>query len=466
MRETQKAATLLVAGAALLLLTYQVLLRRVNSVKNQENQILLNSVTSSLSRPRTLRTEYKVWPAFSTKGKHSKEWYAENCFDGTDMKELEEVFLKWIPKWSKSAVPDCADLYHEFDQLYEVHHRYTPRLIFPPKHAERVRKWLRGDKELLEAVHHQTVLHVFQPLTGEHSLYNTVRTKRPRPLVPVNLHEWVDRQANDSLPTCDFCNFRNMTATDALGRHETSKTMRVSNTFKVERWHSLVVTRHQHHPLNFSLDTFVAFLDEANAYIKQIARTEEEYMYPNLAWDSLYQAGVSVLHPHIHIMITPDHYYGFYELLRSSGQRYFDATGRNYFATLLEIHTALGLTIKYGNAVAFPTIAGKADMEIMFLSEEPGEDFYRLIFYTVEAYHDTYTQLCKGFSASYPPQGDSEAARVGRIPVIARLISRGDCTSPRTDYTTYEIFQIVERYHDPWDVARAIRRSIEKHDKA
>lgn len=40
---------------------------------------------------------------------------------------------------------------------------------------------------------------------------------------------------------------------------------------------------------------------------------------------------------------------------------------------------------------------GKADLEVMFLSERPDEDFYHLIYYTVNAYHDTFTQLCKGY---------------------------------------------------------------------
>ncbi|XP_071521968.1 uncharacterized protein [Panulirus ornatus] len=454
-----KRLIVVVAMSAMFLLLY-IMSRNVITKDD------LFSATNFKVHPHTLGTEYKVWPAFSSKGKHSKEWYVKNCFGGAFTEGVKELILKQIPQWSRSTVPDCVDLYDQFDQLYEVHHRYTPKLTFPQKYAEKMEKKFHGNKAFLESVHHQMIIHVFQPLTGEHSMYNDVRTKRPRPKVLVNLHEWVDRQANETQANCDFCNMKNMTATDAFGRHPTPKTMRVSNTFKAERWHCLIITRHQHHPLNFTLDTFIAFFDEALIYAREVAHAEEKYIYPSLTWDSLYQAGVSQLHPHIHIMMTPDHYYGFYEHLRSAGQRYYDATGRNYFATLLEIHTALGLTVHYGRAVAFPTIAGKADMEIMFLSEAPGEDLYRLIFFSIAAYHDTYTQLCKGFSASYPAEGDSGAARLGRIPVIARLISRGDCTSPRTDYTSYEIFLFVDRYQDPWNVAQAIRTAIEKHDKA
>nr|XP_045614370.1 uncharacterized protein LOC123768103 [Procambarus clarkii] len=422
--------------------------------------------TSPYYQPSALRAQYTRWPAFTSTGKHSKEWYVEHCFGGKFSEDTEDVFFQAIPRWSRATDEDCVDVYQQFDTLFEVHHRYTPKLTFPPAFAERVKVWLGGDPTLLHRVHHQHIIHVFQPLTGEHCVYNPVRSKRPGPLVRVDLHAWVDRQARKTRASCDFCNLKNMTASDILGRHPTKRTMRVSNIFKVERWHSLVVTRYQHHPLNFTLDTFIAFFQDALTYINQVTEMEEQYIYPNLAWDTLYEAGASQLHPHIHMMVTPDHYYGFYEHLRTAGQRYFDATGRNYFTTLLEVHQALGLTVHYGTAVAIPTMAGKADMEVMFLSEAPNEDLYRLIFYTIAAYHDTYTQLCKGFSAAYPAEGLSEAARVGRIPVIARLISRGECTSPKTDYSSYEIFQMVERYHDPWEVARAIRKAIKKHRKA
>ncbi|XP_069163010.1 uncharacterized protein [Procambarus clarkii] len=312
--------------------------------------------TSPYYQPSALRAQYTRWPAFTSTGKHSKEWYVEHCFGGKFSEDTEDVFFQDIPRWSRATDEDCVDVYQQFDTLFEVHHRYTPKLTFPPAFAERVKVWLGGDPTLLHRVHHQHIIHVFQPLTGEHCVYNPVRSKRPGPLVRVDLHAWVDRQARETRASCDFCNLKNMTASDILGRHPTKRTMRVSNIFKVERWHSLVVTRYQHHPLNFTLDTFIAFFQDALTYINQVTEMEEQYIYPNLAWDTLYEAGASQLHPHIHMMVTPDHYYGFYEHLRTAGQRYFDATGRNYFTTLLEVHQALGLTVHYGTAVAIPTM--------------------------------------------------------------------------------------------------------------
>ena len=80
------------------------------------------------------------------------------------------------------------------------------------------------------------------------------------------------------------------------------------------------------------------------------------HRYTNIAWDILHHAGASQIHPHFHMMMAPDHYYGSFELLRSAAQRYYDLNKENYFTTLLEIHAALGLVVEYGDAVAVATL--------------------------------------------------------------------------------------------------------------
>ncbi|XP_068238693.1 uncharacterized protein [Palaemon carinicauda] len=416
-----------------------------------------------LPLPKRLKMQYSEWPAFTSKTQYSSEWYRTHCFT-KDFDNVEEIFNTMIPQWSLSKLDGCKETYRQFDLLYEVHTRFSKELTFPESFKDRVKLWLGNNPILLKKVHNQQLIFVYHPLTSEHVLYNTLRASRPMPGSSINLHEWVDKQSEESKKTCDFCKPLNSTAMDDLGRNTKQYTVRMSNTFKLDRWHAMVIPYKQHHPLNFTLPTFLAFFHECWMIAEEVQEMDNDYIYPNLVWDSLYQAGVSQFHPHIHIMMTPDHYYGFLEHLRSSGQQYFEAEGRNYFSTLMEVHEALGLTIHYGNSVAFPTLVGKSDMEVMFLSEAPGDDFYRLIFYTIKAYHDTFTQLCKGFVAAYPAVGDSERAKLGRIPVVARLISRGDCVSPRVDYSSCEIFQQTYRNHDPWQVARAIRKAVKKYD--
>lgn len=409
--------------------------------------------------------KYSVWPPFISKTKHTQDWYIDECFNGHFSEDLEEVFGSVVSTWSESENAECADLYQKFVTLYEVHDRYSGKIHLPAPFAKRVSEWMKGDKTLLEKINHQHLIHVFHPLTSEHVVYNPVRSKRPMPEQKMNIFQWVDKISEESAKECDFCRYNSMTAVDEFGRHITEETLRMTNTFKVEAWHSLVITRHMHHPLNFTKDMLVRFFQEGMAWIYDVSKKDQHYIYPNLAWDTLLHAGASQLHPHLHLMMSPDHYYGFMELLRYASQRYYLDTGENYFDAVLDIHAALGLVVEYGDAVAVATITGKADLEVMFLSDYPGDDFYRLIYYTVQAYHDTFTQLCKSLGGAWPALGTSKEASQGRIPAVARLVSRGDCTSIRADYSTLEIFQVVFRPHDPWQVVAAIRRSINKYDK-
>lgn len=56
------------------------------------------------------------------------------------------------------------------------------------------------------------------------------------------------------------------------------------------------------------------------------------------------------------MMLSPDHYYGSMELLRSASQRYYLTKRENYFSAVLDVHAALGLVVEYGDAVAIATL--------------------------------------------------------------------------------------------------------------
>ncbi|XP_037793144.1 uncharacterized protein LOC119588578 isoform X1 [Penaeus monodon] len=410
------------------------------------------------------KAKYDVWPSFSVEPKHDTAWYVQECFGGSQSEDIEVIFGQLLTAWSKSENPECAGLYSKFSYLYEVHDRYASRLHVPGPFAEKIKAWLHNDTKLLEQIHRQHLIHVFHPLTSEHTVYNPVRASRPMPTHEINPFEWIDNLSADTSLNCDFCRYSENTAVDGLGRDDANDTARLTNTFKVESWHSMVVTKYLHHPLNFTRELMSHFFEAAMTWIYDVSQKDTKYIYPNIAWDTLYHAGASQIHPHIHMMMAPDHYYGYFELLRSAAQRYYEEEGENYFSAVLEVHAALGLVVHYGKAVAISTVAGKADLEVMFLSESPNEDFYHLIYYTINAYHDTFTQLCKGFAGAVPAMGESDAASQGRIPTVAKLISRGDCTSLRTDYSSFEIFQIVYRMYDPWRVAAAIRKAIKSHN--
>ncbi|XP_045115229.1 uncharacterized protein LOC123506904 isoform X3 [Portunus trituberculatus] len=425
-----------------------------------------------------LREEYSVWPPFIGRLPHSQhyivpspsscllqEWYTSECFDSRTSEDLVEIFGSLIPTWAESPHLECQESYSRFQELYEVHQRTSGPLEMPSSFAEKVRGWLGGDEMFREKVDKQMIIHVFHPLMSEHTVYNPVRAQRPMPDTGQDIFDWVSERVAKTKATCDFCRFNTQTAADKFGRHETKDTVRISNTFKMEAHHSMVVPSHVHHPLHLPRDLLVHLFEDATQWFFDVGQQEPHFIYPNLAWDTLFHAGASQIHPHIHMMLAPDHYYGSMEGLRTAAQAYYRSTGRNYFSSLVTIHDTLGLAVEYGDAVALSSLGGKGDLEVVFLCDYPSKDFFSLIYFTVQAYHDTFRQPCKSLAGAWPALGTTRNASVGRLPAIARMVSRGDCSSLRADFSTFEIFQAVYRPHTPWQVAAAIRKAIEKYDK-
>ncbi|KAG0727969.1 hypothetical protein GWK47_033509 [Chionoecetes opilio] len=483
---------------------------------------VLQGLTAVPPPLRVLKEEYTVWPPFIARLPHTQEWYTHQCFDGRTSEDLEEIFDSLIPTWAESPHPECQEAYRRFVELYEVHHRVSRPLEIPSAFAETVKGWLGGDELFHEKINKQRITHVFQPLTAEHVVYNPVRAQRPMPGGGVDIFKWVDERVAKTKADCDFCRYNTRTVVDKFGRHETQDTVRLSNTFKMEAHHSMVVPSHVHHPLHLPRDLVMKLFEDATQWFFDVSQQEPHFMcvcvfvcicilvcrhewmesyevlskkyyisllscntekvilrllvllsivlssttrYPNLAWDSLFHAGASQIHPHIHMMLAPDHYYGSMEGLRTAAQAYYRTTGKNYFTSLVSIHDALGLAVEYGDAVALASLGGKGDMEVMFLCDYPSKDFFSLIYFTVQAYHDTFRQPCKSMAGAWPALGTTHNASQGRLPAIARMVSRGDCASIRADFSTFEIYQAVFKIHTPWQVAAAIREAIKKYDK-
>ncbi|XP_076056549.1 uncharacterized protein LOC143034417 isoform X2 [Oratosquilla oratoria] len=420
--------------------------------------------STEYSPTEDLLKTYSEWEPYKNSCRHNHEWYVKHCFGGEKSTDVEDFVTRDLKHWSTTQNQECAELYETFKMLFEIHDRYSDKMGIPPMFSRRIKKWMKGDKALIDQIHRQHLVHVYSPLTAEHTVYNPVRAARPMPTQKVNMFQWVDQLAEESAKDCDFCKYDRQTAVDEFGRHETQYSARVSNTFKIERWHGMIVTRGQHHPTNFTRDFFTSFLGDCMPWILKVWENDRDYIYPNLAWDTLQHAGASQIHPHVQMMMSPDHYYGFMELFRQAGQHFYHSTRKNYFSTLVELYTAIGLAVPYGEAVALATLNGKTDLEVILLSPNPGLDLYRLLFYTIKAYHDSFTQLCYSIGMAWPAVGTRKQAQLGRIPAVIRLGSRSDCTSPRTDYSSFEIYQIAYRNHHPWKLAEAIRKAIHKYD--
>ncbi|KAF2354814.1 HIT-like domain [Trinorchestia longiramus] len=405
------------------------------------------------------KLQYSVWPAFSYPNHSAEDFH--KCWSSDVTFKVEDMLVRQLEGLRSSQQSLCSHLMSSIESTYRISARSSTELRLPPVFAALVHTWLGNDSALVRELHHQLVVHVSQRMTGEHVVYNHLRGRRPTPPVLESAQTLVNRLSLQTWRACNFCNARQRTASDSFLRHETNASIRVSNAFKLERWHLMVVTRPpHHHPTNFSRSLYTAFLSDAVALALEIIEVEPTMRYPHIAWDTLPRAGASQVHPHIHVLASPHAFYGHTELLREAGEIHYRNTGGNLFSTLLEIHTALNLTAHHGNAAALAMLSGKGDLEVMLLSDSPNDDLYNLLYFVTKAYHDSFQQYCYSMVLSWTRPED---ASVAALPAVARIVGRGQCGSSTSDRSSFELFQAVYRQHDPWQLIQAVREAIHKY---
>jgi hypothetical protein len=117
--------------------------------------------------------------------------------------------------------------------------------------------------------------------------------------------------------------------------------------------------------------------------ILAVHKQSPSHRFPALLWDSLPHGGASQVHPHIHVTVHSDQYYGLrkkkkifflrkifffsgqFESLRFASERYYrdyenvkKHRQKNYFRAIQDIHMALNLTISLnGLTVILPIVS-------------------------------------------------------------------------------------------------------------
>ena len=155
----------------------------------------------------------------------------------------------------------------------------------------------------------------------------------------------------ESKKSCDFCgkNYLNSTAEDSFGRLEHSLSYTAANTFKYDRWHTLIVSRN-HDTLHLTEDEVSDMFELAKEWFNRVYSFESMYTCPEMIWDAMPKSGASQMHTHLQVSLGFDIYYGNIERTRQGARYYTERNnGRNYFNDYLFIHQALGLTIPIGN---------------------------------------------------------------------------------------------------------------------
>ncbi|XP_072025533.1 uncharacterized protein [Amphiura filiformis] len=402
--------------------------------------------------------------SFSTYKDHDFEWYQKNCFGAMTEKLSISTLDDYVALWKRSSNPYCRNTYEKFSSIYAVN-KVSGQIVVPETFQVKLLKWLGNNEELLKEAKLQFITTVYNQYTHESSIFNPLRSKRPGLTSDEDADSYIEELSSKTEKNCDLCEYKYKTAEDTFGRIESEHSVTAANAFKYDSYHALVMFK-THHPLLFSEEQFVDFMNTAMKWFMKVHTMDKQYRFPHLMWDSLPKASASQVHPHAQISLNSIRYYGLMEHIKQAGMRYGqEHDGQNYFSHLLQVHSALGLTTTLGNASAMAYITPKKDHEIFIVSKTPNTDFFRLLYYTIRAFIDDLHLYAWSLAMFLPELEPWSTPDYDDIPAIVRIITRGPPTSSRSDISGLELFGASNVNIDPFSVIQHIENSVKSRSQ-
>ncbi|XP_033746374.1 uncharacterized protein LOC117331657 [Pecten maximus] len=409
---------------------------------------------------RQLNTFYTQWPRLEIPSKPSDVHtnFMEDCLQKSSLNMRLDNIQQIKKQWSQATSSHCRGLYTAFTSIFTITD-FPAQVVIPKTYESKVRKWLGNNDDLFQNAKLQTVLYVYNEYTKEENVFNPLREKRPIAKPDQPERQYVEELYKETQPTCDFCKYKENTAEDVFGRIESKLSFSAANTFKLGAWHTLILPK-KHHPLNWTKTEYLDLTDTCLKWIDKAHSQNKAFVYPMLIMDLLPHAGASQIHPHIHAFLDRDRYQGAIENWRIGAQRYSeDFPGHNYFTDLIAIHSALGLGVTYGKAAAFASLLPKRDNEVVIISEEPCEDYFKLVYFVYRAFLDDMEKLCYSSGYAIP---SLDKLSLGRIPAYTRVVTRGAVATVRSETSSLELFTSQNANTDPYRVIDYVKKSIAK----
>lgn len=331
-----------------------------------------------------------------------------------------------------------------FDRLYRLD---TPmaELVIP----DAMTSWIEEEYGAVDAVERQQVVRVTNRWTLQTSMFNAFRAMRPQ-------------KDDDSSSLADeiygdgpdpFDEPETNTAEDTFGRIRGEHCVTAGNLARSDASHGVIIFN-EHNPWQVTEDAFVDAIDVAGRWFQASAAAHPDAACPLLIWNCLWKSGASINHAHMQMLMTGATHYGEIERLRRAAAQYQQAHGAAYFDDLFAVHAELGLGREVPGGRLLAHITPLLANECVLLAEAISEDFARSMFRTIRLLHERHGVISFNMALIPPPLAETpEDWSV--LPVIARIVDRGNPLRKTIDTGAMELFAASVISADPFDLARS-----------
>ena len=324
---------------------------------------------------------------------------------------------------------------------------YTSRMIVP----ESMEAWTASQFGSLEAVTSQRVARLTNRVTGEETIFNPLRLKRP--------HD-AQEAGSSSLDSLDKCadNFdrpRINTPEDIFGRIQGKYCLTASNVAKCDGWHGVIIFK-EHHPLRFGEAEVSDYLDVAWDWAGSAHRESPASKYFFFSWNCLWRSAASLTHGHAQMMLTRRQHFARIEHLRKCALAYRRRHQRNYFEDLCLVHQALGLTENHGGTRMLAYLTPIKHNGIVILAKAIDTPFKKAVYRALSFYRDRLNVASFNLAVATPPLSLTRESWQD-FPVIAWLVDRGNPDKRSCDIGALELFASTAVTSDPFVLAAQMR---------
>lgn len=315
---------------------------------------------------------------------------------------------------------------------------------------------ISSEDEVLEKLKNQRIVNVYNELTGQGTLYNSLRSKRPGMTGDSTaLRDKLKGILKDSMNNCDFCSPNNRTPEDVFGRIEGKYSITAANIAKYDVWSSLVIFNN-HDPLEFNFMELSDYIETGFKWFERVYSKDPRYKFPFFVWNCLSRAGASQVHGHAQILMTKERAYAKVESLKKASEMYRGVTGRSYIDDIFRVHESLGLSHQHGDVKIFSSITPIKEKEVIIIS--PGhpseiEETKKVIFNILRCFIDVLGVQSFNLAISSPPMDGG-----GDQPHIIQLVDRGNMFKSTADFGGMELFGTTVVADDPYNIIKSLRK--------
>ncbi len=304
---------------------------------------------------------------------------------------------------------------------------------------EEMENWVKKRFGSVERVENQRIVSIKNKFTGEHSLFNKLRTDRPVEAKSViELNELKEKEK------CLFCNPERQTPADVFGRIKGKYCITASNIAKYDSFHSLIIFN-EHNPLEIKKEWIEDYLKTAELWFEEVSKSDvEKELRKFFMWNCLWRSGASIIHGHIQLTAVEERY-GKLEVLEKAAADYKREFNSSYIEDLYKVHKSLGLASENkGDRILFYLTPVK-EKEIFVISKaRKSDDMADTIYKLLRSYLNMGVQ---SFNLAIFQLEDYH---------IVKLVDRGSLGNRNSDIGAMELYAASVISSDPFKLAQVL----------